>query len=59
MKNKNLKRFFAHKLRNLDVFGHKVELTMNGQEQFKTITGGCLTLLSLISMVAYFAFSMV
>ena len=32
MKNKNLKRSLGHKLRNLDVFGNKVELTMNGQE---------------------------
>lgn len=32
MKNKNLKRSFGRKLESLDVFGHKVELTMNGKD---------------------------
>ena len=40
-------------LKKLDAFGTKVDLTSDGVDTFKTSTGGILTLLGILCVMAY------
>ncbi len=35
---------FASLIKNLDIFGHKIEMHFEGSSQYKTIFGACVTL---------------
>ncbi len=45
--------FFGNTIRKLDKFGHPITMTYENESTFKSLFGGAMTILSVISIIAY------
>ena len=43
-------------IKDMDLFGVPVQLTYKGEPTFKTVTGGCLSIITVLVLTAGFAF---
>ena len=46
-------------IRQQDLFGIPVQLTFRGEKAFNTIAGGCVSILIVILLIAYFCFGLI
>jgi len=53
-----LKKKAAKWIRNVDSFGHPIQLTYKSEESFKTIFGGVVTLLTRLILIVYLCISL-
>ena len=52
-KKRTLFTSFLSKVKSFDTFGTSVGFTVDGEEQYKTIFGTCMTFLILLTMTFY------
>ena len=50
---------FVKKIRNCDLFGQPIELRLQGENSYKTLAGGCISILVKLGIISFFMMQLI